>query len=163
MPQIQMPLFPQGTTELTSHLAYESREGQVTYFYGHLPVFTHEEKDIRTFRMITSQFIVNGVVKQAQIIKSFGLPAVTVKRYVKLYRTKGVAGFFQEPGRRGVAVLTEEVIGKAQKFLDDGMSRSATASRVGIKANTLAKAIHAGRLHEREKKVQSPFPDQPNS
>ena len=153
MPQIQMPLFPQGTTELTSHLAFEVRDGRVTYFYGHLPVFTHDKDDVRTFRMITSQFIVNGVVKQSQIIKALGLPAVTVKRYVKLYRTKGTAGFFQEPRRRGAAVLTEDVLKRAQQLLDDGLSRSAVAAQVGIKANTLAKAIHAGRLHEREKKL----------
>jgi hypothetical protein len=153
MPQIQMPLFPHGATELTGDLAFEVRDGRVTYFYGHLPVFTHDEKDVRTFRMITSQFIVNGAVKQSQIIKAFGLPAVTVKRYVKLYRTKGTAGFFQEPRHRGPAVLTEDILKQAQQLLDDGMGRSAAAVRVGIKPNTLAKAIRAGRLHEREKKL----------
>jgi hypothetical protein len=158
MPQIQLPLFPPGTTELTSHLAYECRDGRVTYFYGHLPVFTHEEKDIRTFRMITSQFIVNGVVKQAEVIRAFSLPARTVKRYVKLYRSKGVAGFYQEPRHRGPAVLTENLLKEAQKFLDDGLTRSAVAARIGIKANTLAKAIRAGRLHEREKKLHSYLP-----
>lgn len=158
MPQIQMPLFPQGTTELTGDLAFEVRDGRVTYFYGHLPVFTHDEKDVRTFRMITSQFIVNGAVKQSQIIKAFGLPAVTVKRYVKLYRTKGTAGFFQEPRHRGPAVLTEDILKQAQRLLDDGMGRSAAASQVGIKPNTLAKAIRAGRLHEREKKLHRSLP-----
>jgi hypothetical protein len=158
MPQIQMPIFPRGTAELTSHLAYECRDGRVTYFYGHLPVFTHEEKDIRTFRMITSQFIVNGVVKQSAVIKAFGLPAVTVKRYVKLYRKKGAAGFFQEPRRRGAAVLTEDILNQAQRLLDESLSRSEVAAQIGIKPNTLAKAIHAGRLHEREKKLQPAFP-----
>jgi hypothetical protein len=156
MPQVQMPLFPQGTTELTSHLAFQARDGRVTYFYGHLPVFIHDEKDLRTFRMITSQFIVNGVVRQSRIIKAFGLPPVTVKRYVKLYRTKGTAGFFQEPQHRGPVVLTKEVLVRAQELLDEGLSRSATAAQVGIKANTLAKAIRAGRLHEGEKKLHLP-------
>ena len=157
MPQIQMPLFPQGTTELSGDLAFEVRDGRVTYFYGHLPVFTHDEKDVRTFRMITSQFIVNGAVKQSQIIKAFGLPAVTVKRYVKLYRTKGTAGFFQEPRHRGPAVLTEDILKQAQRLLDDDMGRSAAAAQVGIKPNTLAKAIRAGRLHERKKKLYHPY------
>jgi len=162
MPQIQLPLFPQGASELTSHLAFCVRDGRVTYFYGHLPVFTHDEKDLRTFRLITSQFIVNGVVKQSQIIKSFGLPAVTVKRYVKLYRTKGTAGFFEEPRRRGPVVMTEDVLKQAQQLLDDGLSRSVVAVRVGIKPNTLAKAIHAGRLHEREKKRHQSDSAQPH-
>lgn len=155
MPQIHLPLFPEGTTELTSHLAYETRDGRVTYFYGNHPVFVHDKDDIRTFRMITSQFIVSGVIKGAQIIRGFGLPSATVKRYVKLYREKGPAGFFQEPAHRGAAVLTDDIITKAQSLLDEELSRSAVAQQVGVKSNTLAKAIRAGRLHEREKKLQS--------
>jgi hypothetical protein len=31
-----------------------------------LPVFSHAENDVATFRMITSQFCVNGTAKQSQ-------------------------------------------------------------------------------------------------
>lgn len=161
MPQVHLPLFPEGAIELSSHLAVLVREGRVTYFYGHLPVFVHDQSDLRTFRMITSQFIVNGVVKEAQVIKAFGLPPVTVKRYVKLYRTMGAAGFFREGAHRGAAVLTEEVIEQGQGFFDAGMSRSEVSERIGVKSNTIAKAIRAGRLREikaipHEKKLQVP-------
>jgi hypothetical protein len=44
-------------------------DGQVTYFNGHMPVFSHAETDIATFRMITSQFCVTGHVKQSDIIR----------------------------------------------------------------------------------------------
>jgi hypothetical protein len=44
-------------------------DGQVTYFNGHMPVFSHAETDIATFRMITSQFCVTGHVKQIDIIR----------------------------------------------------------------------------------------------
>ena len=80
MPQLQLPIFPAGVTHLTSELAFMKREGQVTYFNGLMPVFTHAESDLRTFRMITSQFIINGNVKQSQVARVFGLPLVTVKR-----------------------------------------------------------------------------------
>jgi transposase len=160
MPQIQLPIFPEGCIELTSHLAVQVRDGRVTYFYGHMPVFVHEQSDLRTFRMVTSQFIVNGVVKESQVIKAFGLPPITVKRYVKLYRTKGTAGFFEERRHRGPAVLTDDVIERAQGFFDMGMSRSELSVQIGVKANTIAKAIRAGRLRElsvtpHEKKLQT--------
>lgn len=148
MPQVHLPLFPEGSIELSSHLAVQTRDGRVTYIYGHLPVFVHDQSDIRTFRMITSQFIVNGVVKEAQVIRAFGLPPVTVKRYVKLYRTMGTAGFFREPCRRGPAVLTDDVLERAQGLFDAGMSRSEVSARIGVKSNTIAKAIRAGRLRE---------------
>jgi hypothetical protein len=160
MPQVHLPIFPEGAIELSSHLAVCTRDGRVTYFYGHLPVFIHDQSDVRTFRMVTSQFIVNGVVKEAQVIRAFGLPAVTVKRYVKLYRTMGTAGFYREALHRGPAVLTDEVIGRVQGLLDAGMSRSEAGARTGVKPNTIAKAIRAGRLRENkvlphEKKLQT--------
>ena len=36
MPQVQLPLFPAGTTHLNQDLAFECHDGQVTYFNGHL-------------------------------------------------------------------------------------------------------------------------------
>jgi hypothetical protein len=56
MPQLQLPIFPDGVTHITNQLAFTKRDGQVTYFNGHMPVFTHAETDVATFRMITSQF-----------------------------------------------------------------------------------------------------------
>ena len=64
MSQLQLPIFPSGATELTENLSFELRDGRVTYFNGLLPVFTHSQTDIKTFRMITSQFIVNGGLTQ---------------------------------------------------------------------------------------------------
>ena len=60
---MQLPIFPVGVTEINSRVAVEAKEGQVCYVYGHLPVFQHEEADVRSFRMFTSQMIVTGSVK----------------------------------------------------------------------------------------------------
>jgi hypothetical protein len=32
MPQVQLPLFPVGTTHLNDSLAFEGRDGRITYF-----------------------------------------------------------------------------------------------------------------------------------
>jgi hypothetical protein len=49
-------MFPVGSTEVAQDLAFEKREGQVTYFYGTLPIFSHDENDRASFQMITAQF-----------------------------------------------------------------------------------------------------------
>ncbi len=152
MPQVHLPIFPTGATTINSHLAFERRDGKITYFFGSHPSFIHDEGDLQNFRMITSQFIVTGNAKTSEIIKCFGLPPATVKRYTRLYREKGPSGFFQTPTRRGPVVLTPEVLEKAQALLDEWQSRSKVAESVGVKVNTLSKAIHAGRLHEIKKK-----------
>lgn len=154
MPQIHLPIFPEGSSDINDHLAFEKRDQKVTYFYGTHPVFIHDEKDVRSFRMFTSQLIANGTARGAQIQRAFGLPAVTVKRYVKQFREKGIGSFFAPKVQRGPAVLTDDIIKKAQALLDEGLSRKEIAQQTGVKADTLRKAISAGKLHEHiEKKT----------
>src|ERR1017187_5533661 len=57
MPQLQLPMFPAGVTEINSQIAVQKEAGRVFYLHGHLPVFQHEEQDVRSFRMFTSQMI----------------------------------------------------------------------------------------------------------
>ena len=55
MPQPQLPTFPAGATEITTEIAVQQREGTVYYLHGHLPVFQHAEKDLRSLRAEISQ------------------------------------------------------------------------------------------------------------
>lgn len=71
MPQLQLPMFPAGTTPITPEIAFECREGKVIYVHGHLQVFQHEEKDLASFRFFTSQLIINGTVGQADVAGHF--------------------------------------------------------------------------------------------
>ena len=51
MPQIQLPIFPEGMTHITNDIGFVKKTGKITYFNGgNLPVFMHDEKDIQTFR-----------------------------------------------------------------------------------------------------------------
>ncbi len=152
MPQMHLPFFPDGVEHITSELAVQKEDGQVTYFNGHMPVFIHAENDLRTFRMITAQFCANGNAKQADIARTFGVTLISVKRAVKRYRDKGAEGFYGEPKRRGPAVLSAPVLAEAQGLLDDGLEVSEVAQRLEVKRDTLAKAIGAGRLHKPIKK-----------
>ena len=152
MPQMQLPFFPHGATELNSHLAIIREGDEVTYIYGHLPIFTHHVNDISTFRMFTSQLYLNGSVKQSEIYQAFGVSSISVKRSVKLYREKGAGGFYKKRKARGPAVLTPPVLQKAQKLFDEGLDRKAVAKELGLKADTLQKAVKSGRLHRVKKK-----------
>ena len=156
MPQMQLPIFPEGVTHITSELAFKTEDGRVTYFNGSMPVFVHDKKDIRTFRMITSQFCANGNAKQSEVARAFGITLINIKRAVKLYREKGPGGFYAPRQTRGAAVLTTPVLEEAQQKFDDGLSVEEVAASLGIKRNTLAKAVRAGRLHARKKKTPQP-------
>src|SRR3989454_12578939 len=144
MPQMQLLVFPAGVTEINSRVAVEAKDGQV---YGHLPVFQHEETDVRSCRMFTSQMIVTGSVKPKEIVETFGVPMVTVKRYMKVYRQQGAKGFYEsKPRHSSASKLKSETLTRAQQLLDEGGSVPEVAEEIEVLANTIHKAIRAGRL-----------------
>ena len=149
---MQFPFFPEGTTHITPLLAFSREDGRVTYFNGSMPVFIHDAEDIDSFRMITAQFCVNGNTKQVDIIRAFGTSKISIKRAVKLYREEGPKGFYAKRKTRGPAVLTPQVLGQAQQLFDEGLETPEVADRLGIKRDTLSKAVRAGRLHKPAKK-----------
>jgi len=116
----------------------------------------HRENEISTFRMITSQFCVNGNATQRQIAETFGVTLISVKRWVKVYREKGPKGFYQPHNTRGAAVLTAEVINQIQSLLYDEVSVGEIAKQFNLKPNTINKAIRAGRLYKPILKKKNP-------
>ena len=149
---MQLPVFPGGVTEINSRIAVQQEAGVVWYIHGHLPVFQHKEQDVRSFRMFTSQMIAGGTVKPKEIAKAFGVPMVTVKRYVKLYREHGAKGFYEaKPRHSSASVLKGEVVKQAQQLLDEGRSVPEVAGELKVLGNTLHKAIRAGRLRGQKK------------
>jgi hypothetical protein len=92
--QIFLPIFPTEATLINNLLGVQQHEESVYYFNGSMPIFTHHEKDIDSFRFITSQFIMNGNCKQVDIVNCFGVSPISVKRWVKRYReSKALSDF----------------------------------------------------------------------
>jgi hypothetical protein len=147
MPQLQLPLFPEGVTELNAKLAFQRIDEWVYYLHGMFPVFRHEVKDIASFRLFTSQLVVEGAVREADIVRAFGVPRITVMRAVKLYRNEGAKGFFKQRNVRSAGVLKGETHQKAQALLDAGKSVPEVGRELSLLPNTLHKAIRQGRLY----------------
>ena len=152
MAQLQLPIFPAGVTEINSQIAVQREAGRRCYIYGRLPVFQHGEDDVDGFRMFTSQMIIHGTVKPKEIVAAFGVPMVTVKRYVKVFRERGAQGFYvSKPRHSSASVLKGEALERARQLLEAGGSVPEVARELKILANTLHKAIRAGRLPEQKK------------
>ncbi|MCU0981586.1 MAG: hypothetical protein MUF25_20740 [Pirellulaceae bacterium] len=148
MPQALLPLLPHGSTAINGFLSVAREGGQWTYLAGVLPVFQHREDDRRSFRMFTAQLICQAGCQQTDIVRTFGVSAISVKRSVKKFREQGIEGFYQPRRVRGATVLTPEIVQQAQALLFQGRSRSQVAEQLGIKSETLRKAILQGRVAE---------------
>ena len=111
------------------------------------------------FRFITSVFIATGKCKQVDIIRTFGVSKISVKRWAKVYRENGIEGFSKkrrnsknENQKRNGAVLNDEKLKQAQNLFDNGKTRTEVANEIGVLRDTLVKAIKADRVIETKKK-----------
>src|SRR5262249_5010815 len=127
---------------------------QWTYFCGVNPVFGHAESDHRAFRMFTAQLICQGACRQVDVVRAFGVSKNSVIRSVDAYRAGSVGAFYAPRTARGASVLTPEVTVRAQQLLEAGLSPREVADQLGLKYDTLRKAIQQGRLTR-------PAPSQP--
>lgn len=146
MSQVQLPIFPAGSVEINRELACRCEGDRVIYYNGHLPVFTHSKNDLSSFRLFTSQLIVQGSATQGHIAQAFGVPLVAIKRATKIFRDRGAAGFFQPKPRREGSKLNTEKLEHARLLLRQGHSLPVVSQQTGVLADTLRKALAAGRL-----------------
>lgn len=155
MGQQILPLYIEGEYQINEKIHYEyDKKTETIYFYLYChPLYSHGVNDKTSFQLVTAQLIVYGHCRNVEIVKAFGVTPISVKRAVKKYRSGGISAFVNKSQTRGPKVLTDEVLLKAQKLLDEGESRTDVAQHLGIKANTLSKAIQAGKLTEKKSKV----------
>ena len=148
MPQILLPIIPLGATAINEIISVVREKQQWTYFCGVQPVFQHTEDDRKSFRMFTAQLCAQGACTQAQIIRAFGVSKNSIMRSVAKYRQEGIDGFYRPHKGRGASIMTAEVTSRAQNLFASGHSRKEVAKELGIKHDTLRKAIDQGRLQE---------------
>jgi hypothetical protein len=98
--------------------------------------------------MFTAQLCCQGACTQAEIIRAFGVSKNSVLRSVAKYRHEGIDGFFRPRRSPHASVLTPAVAAEAQRLLDQGRGRRQVAETLGVRYDTLRKAIRQGRLRE---------------
>ena len=119
MPQLILPLIPEGTTRICDLVSVYRSEKCWTYFLGLHPIYSHDAGDAQLFRLTIAMLIQSGACRHRDIVKTFGVSRSLVDRSLKKYRTDGAAAFFQKKqgGRKGT-VLTPKVLEQAQSLLD---------------------------------------------
>jgi hypothetical protein len=65
--QLMLPIFPVGTAIISDNLGVGRKDGLITYLHCGMPIYSHLESDYRSFRFITSKFILQGLCKKIEI------------------------------------------------------------------------------------------------
>jgi hypothetical protein len=140
LPQIQLPIFPAGVTEINSQIAVQHRGGQGVLSPRSPAGVPARGARRAEFRMFTSQMIEGGTGKPKEIVKAFGVPMITVKRYT---------------------VLKGQVLEQAHQLLDEGRSVPDAVAALNLLTNRLHKAIRAGHLRGSQEKARGNGSNQP--
>jgi len=155
VPQALLPLIPDGATQINDRISVVKEGEYWIYCCGVIPIFYHAAGDHTTFQWYTASLINQRICRQAEILKTFGVSKNAVKRWVKKFREGGVGAFYQPRAKRGSTVMTPDVIRRAQELLFRGWSRSAVADELGIKSDTLGKAIQHGKIQEPNRHIST--------
>jgi transposase len=152
MTQLLLPFISPGVTQINPRVSVWKDDDRWTYFLGQFPIYSHRVDDQRMFRLTIAQLIESGACRQTEVINAFGVSKSSVIRAQNKLRKGGSEAFFiDRRGRKGGTVLTPEVLDQAQSLLDKGLPRKEIAEELGVKYDTLRKAINDGRLKEKER------------
>jgi len=152
--QLMLPLFPVGTAMISDNLGVGRKDGLVIYLHCGMPIYSHLETDYRSFRFITSKFILQGLCRKIDICNSFHVSYDSVKRHVRRLEKCGDTGYFTDDKRNGGSryKLLPAVIERMQRSLDDGKSNSEIARKENVTEGAIRYALRNGVLKKSQHK-----------
>lgn len=145
--QLQFPVFPKGTKMISNIVGVYEHDALVQYIVNGLPVYSHSQEDLNAFRFITSNFIHQGICRQVDVQRCFGVSEDSVRRAYNKFKRLGEAGFFSPDARQG---RPYKIIGKRkqriQDKLDKGQSVLSIAKEEGVSESAIRYQVKKGYL-----------------
>ncbi len=150
--QLLLPRYQDTPVHVSDAVSVVRRDGMVWWFHQGMPLGSHADSDVASFRHQSSMLCDGGACKLVEIERAFEVSAISVKRALKQYRAGGVRSFFERKrtAREG-PVMTPARLREVQSLLDQGLSDLQIGERLGLKRDTIYRTVKAGRLHRPEK------------
>ena len=147
MAQLLLPIFPSDTQMITLSLGVREHNDTIYYFHVGVPIFSHAKGDLKKFRYITSNLIIQGLCSNQDIVDAFHVSNDSVRRWKQILIEQGEEGFFVDEKRHGWShKLLPDVLERIQGKLDKSQSVNSIAKEEGISEGSIRAAIKLGRL-----------------
>jgi len=145
--QMQLPIFPNDTKLINACLGFKKSDDFVYYLHNGSPIFCHQKDDINSYRYITANLVDTGLCKCSELADALGVSRRNIERYTKHLREKGSGWFLNRPERRGGAhKITDEMMEKAGKLINEFYSVSDVARMLGVSEGALRYHIKKGTI-----------------
>ncbi len=150
MGQLLLPIFPKDTTMITPTLGVREADGTVYYLHSGMPIFSHQADDLRQFRYITSNLLLQGLCKNADIKNTFHVSIDSVCKWKRTLSEQGEAAFFGAEKRHGRShKLLPDVLKRIQEKLNNGQSAYSIAKQEGISEGSIRYCFKTGKLEKK--------------
>ena len=133
---------------ISAKFSLQTQDGKTVYFHYLEPIWSHAEGDRAGQRIAAVQLAERDGVTQAGVAKALGVSAVTVNRWVRLYRKHGTAGLERLEAPRTRTALNPEQQQSAADRLYAGRSLRSVALELDVNRETLRQYQKSGSLPE---------------
>jgi hypothetical protein len=99
MGQLLFPIFPYDTQMITLTPGVREQKETVYYLHSGMPIFSHDKGDLKKFRYITSNLILQRLCSNQDIADTFHVSSDSVRRWKRLPSEKGEQAFFVDETR----------------------------------------------------------------
>lgn len=141
-----LPLLPEGTEPVNSHLAIFRDEEEIIFFNGYCPMLKCSSSDPYSIRLAQGVLCSTDIVNPAQLAKALGVNRSTVCRNKAIFEKGGPSALMIDKTNRGSYKLDRQLIQKAQKLIDKGVSQRQIAAQLGVSEGCIRYAIRKGTL-----------------
>jgi len=152
--QPRLPILPPDAQQISPALALSREGGRLTFFNAAGPIYTCEQDDRLGLRVAAAVLCDPRVslVKPKPLAEVLGIHRSSIFLYRKRHEREGVSGLEERKrGPRGPHKFKGEVLARARRYLDQGLSNSQVGQRVGVTEGTIRYALRQGRLKRPER------------
>ena len=140
-------LQPGEALPLSDRLSLARDGDRIVYFVFTEPVASHAAADKLSRNLCLGRCALHGLATQAALASAFGLSPRTVARDKQRLQEQGESGFSQpRKPRRRHGIEDPELLARAARMLESGLSLYRVARELGVSASTLWRYSQEGLL-----------------
>lgn len=145
----RLDLLPPDAVTVGDSLAIHRDDERIVFFNAAGPIFTCHQEDRVSIRVAAVTVLEHGWATKSDLANALGLHRSTLHRDQCKFRESGVEGLTEKRrGPKQAHTLTPELIRKAQKLLDRGVSIRKTAAAIGMSNRGLQHGIARGLVRK---------------
>ncbi len=145
-----LPMAPAEAIPIAASFSWATIGDLTVYFSNLEPFDCHPAGDVRAMQLRIARLHRVSGVRIVDLVDGFGLSRSTVKRAIRLFDTRGEAGFSEPRRYRGRVVIDRGMAKRAGAMLASGMSGRACARELGISTSTFNENLRAGVIEAPE-------------